>query len=219
MGTALGSGPAGLARSKWRVGHQMLHLLAEVGDLPPGLALDAGCGARVRGGLAFRDHHGGSARSSFSATALDFAQVDRPAADDGRRRAHRVGGGRSRQLDAAAQSHFDLVKLSLRPRGRISGREMVRSPTASSEPAISCCWSDIALRIRATGAPTPTAGQAAGVCRRGRPGPRLAQSGRSSVRRKGHALRQEAVSTPSFALSGAVADHFQERHTVVRRGR
>jgi SAM-dependent methyltransferase len=92
------------------------HLTAEVNDLRPGRALDAGCG---HGSDTLWLAAGGWQVTAvdFAATALAYARSTAEAMGAGRRRAHRVGRGRSCRLDASP-GRIRPCGLPVRPRGR-----------------------------------------------------------------------------------------------------
>ena len=75
------------------------HLVAEIGDLRSGRALDAGCGhGSDTLWLAARGWQ--VTAVDFAATALAYCSVDGRGDRAGHRRAHRLGRGRSCDLDA-----------------------------------------------------------------------------------------------------------------------
>ena len=81
------------------------HLTAEIGDLRPGRALDAGCGHGAEAlWLAARGWR--VTGVDFAATALSLCPVVSRGHGRRRRRAHRLGRGRSRDLDAAARKRM-----------------------------------------------------------------------------------------------------------------
>ena len=132
------------------------HLLAEVGDLPPGLALDAGCG------------HGSEAiwlaTSGWQVTAVDFSAT---ALDYGRSTALAVGpdvAGRIEWVEgdlgswAPAPRRFDLVScLYVHVAGSVV--EMVGRLGGGVAPGGTLLMVGHRPTDPATGAATPAAGQ------------------------------------------------------------
>ena len=132
------------------------HLLAEVGGLPPGRALDAGCG------------HGSEAiwlaASGWQVTAVDFAVT---ALEQGRSRARSVGAdvaGRITWVEgdlgswAPAASSFDLVScLYVHVAGEVG--ELVRRLGSGVAAGGTLLLVGHRPVDPATGAPTPAAGQ------------------------------------------------------------
>ena len=132
------------------------HLLAEVGDLPPGLALDAGCG------------HGSEAiwlaTSGWRVTAVDFSAT---ALEYGRSTAQAVGGDVAERIEwvegdlatwTPPPGRFDLVScLYVHVAGSVT--EMVSRLASGVAPGGTLLLVGHRPTDPATGAPTPAAGQ------------------------------------------------------------
>jgi SAM-dependent methyltransferase len=132
-------------------------LLAEIGDMQPGLALDAGCG------------HGAEAiwlaRSGWQVTAVDFSAT---ALDFGRSTAHAAGADVAGRIEwvegdlgtwAPPPRRYDLVNcLYVHVAGSVV--EMVRRLGTGVAPGGTLLLVGHRPVDPATGAPTPAAGQA-----------------------------------------------------------
>lgn len=132
------------------------HLLAEVADLPPGVALDAGCG------------HGSEAvwlaTSGWQVTAVDFSAT---ALDYGRSTALAIGADVAERIDwvegdlgswAPLPGRFDLVScLYVHVAGSVV--EMVTRLGSGVAPGGTLLMVGHRPTDPATGAPTPAAGQ------------------------------------------------------------
>ncbi|MGZ4478027.1 MAG: class I SAM-dependent methyltransferase [Nocardioidaceae bacterium] len=132
------------------------HLLAEIGDLQPGFALDAGCG------------HGSEAiwlaTAGWQVTAVDFSAT---ALDFGRSTAHEAGTDVAERIEwvegdlgswSPPPGRFDLVScLYVHVAGSVV--EMVRRLGAGVAPGGTLLLVGHRPVDPATGAPTPAAGQ------------------------------------------------------------
>ena len=132
------------------------HLLAEIGDLRPGLALDAGCGHGVEAIWL--------AASGWRVTAVDFSAT---ALDYGRSTAHAAGADVAERIEwvegdlgtwAPQPGRFDLVScLYVHVAGSVV--EMVTRLGAGVAPGGTLLLVGHRPTDPATGAPTPAAGQ------------------------------------------------------------
>ena len=96
------------------------HLMAEAANLPPGRALDAGCGHGAD--TLWLAAHGWQVTAvDFSAAALAHGRSMARSCWDRCRRAHRLDRERSRDLDGGAGALRSRCLL-VRPRGRLRGR-------------------------------------------------------------------------------------------------
>ena len=200
-GNGAGRRPCARARRSWRAGRRTLYLLAEVGDLRPGLALDAGCG------------HGSEAiwlaTSGWRVTAVDFSAT---ALDYGRSTADAVGADIAERIEwvegdlgswTPPPGRFDLVScLYVHVAGSVV--EMVRRLGAGVAPGGTLLLVGHRRRTRRPAPPRPRPARCrCRWTRRSRLSTRT--SGRSSSRRNGHELRSAAVSTRWSARSGAAS--------------
>jgi SAM-dependent methyltransferase len=132
------------------------HLLADIGDLPPGRALDAGCG------------HGSDAiwlaASGWLVTALDFSTT---ALEHGRSTAQTVGPGVAERITwvegdlaswAPASRRFELVSCLYVHVGGSVGELVSRLGTGVTPGGTLFLVGHLPVDP-ATGAPTPAAGQ------------------------------------------------------------
>ena len=146
----------GTARRRWRAGRPNAHLVAEIGELQPGLALDAGCG------------HGAEAiwlaasgwrvtAVDFSATALDFGgSTARAAGMEVAERIEWVQGDLSNWTPPPGR--LDLVScLYVHVAGSVV--ELVRRLGTGVAPGGTLLLVGHRPVDPATGAPTPGAGQ------------------------------------------------------------
>ena len=121
-------------------GRPNTQLVAEAADLPPGTALDVGCGEGADAmWLAARGWQ--VTAVDFAATALERAAAHAAAAGEEVAAPHRVGARRRDPVDAGAGRLRPRLRTVHAPADGASAARCSPGWRTPSRPGVSCCWS------------------------------------------------------------------------------